>query len=197
MPKKAARKATKAPKPAKSAAVSRPAPKAKAEKPAAKTKDEPKRIVDGDDEFAEFYEVSTRTVQTWRKKGMPCEKTNARQYQYDLDLTDPWVATFRKADQTAAAAEINQKINDAELRIKLATALKKERELEREAGNVLLRDEYELHLVERNQRVRDFILSIPQQMRKHMPRDSKKPLAELTKLIDKALNQLADTGQSE
>lgn len=186
----------------------KPKPKSKstakqttAQKPAAKKPqaepEKPSRVITGDKDLALHYGRSTRTIQTWRDKGLPFTELGFHQYQYDLDQTDPWVDDFTSGDDSEDGSSVRKEREATRLAIEKEQLAKLTRENAEADGNILPKDEYELHLVERNQRVRDFLLSIPQQMRKHMGPNSKKQLAELTKLIEKGLIQLADTEITE
>lgn len=162
------------------------------------SKPEPlKRLVTGDKDLALHYGRSTRTIQTWRDKGLPFREVGFHQYEYDLDQTDPWVDDFTAGDDSEEGSSVRKEREAVKLAIEKEQLAKLTRENAEADGNILPKDEYELHLVERNQRVRDFLLSIPQQMRKHMGPNGKKQLAELTKLIEKGLIQLADTEITE
>lgn len=195
MPVKPSQMAKKTTKPK---AASKPAkPKPAKPRPENPPPEKPKRLINGDKEFALHYGRSTRTIQTWRDKGLPFTELGFHQYQYDLDQTDPWVDEFTSGEDAEGDSSVRKEREQVRLAIEKEQLAKLTRENAEADGNILPKDEYELHLVEQNQRVRDFLISIPQQMRKHMGPNSQKQLAELTKLIDKGLNQLADTGLVE
>lgn len=163
-------------------------------KKALKAREPERRLMTGDKDFALHYGVSTRTVQTWRDKGMPCEKTASRQYVYDLDKTDEWIDAFR-ATEANESAEIYKQLDEAKLRIDLAKALKLERDIERDAGNVLMRDEWELFASECIIAARDAFIGLTKQFRRHLCKKCQGKLKELDVLIAKALNRLADIGK--
>lgn len=169
--------------------------KSKASQPAT---DEPKkaaRVIKGDKDFALHYGRSTRTVQSWRDKGLPFKEVGFHQYEYDLDQTDVWVDEFTTGEENDGDSSVRKEREQIKLAIEKEQLAKAKRENAEADGNILPRDEYELHLVERNQLARDAFLNIPKQMRRHLGPKSDKPIQELQKLIEKALNQLADQGQ--
>jgi phage terminase Nu1 subunit (DNA packaging protein) len=178
---------------------SKPATKAK---PATPTPlepqpEKPSRLISGDKDLALHYGRSTRTIQSWRDKGLPFKDLGFHKYQYDLDQTDPWVDDFTAGDESDGDSSVRKERERVKLAIDKELFEKVARENAEAKKNILPKDEYELHLVERNQLVRDALLNIPKQMRRHLGPKSEKQLAELTKLIEKALNQLADEGQDD
>jgi phage terminase Nu1 subunit (DNA packaging protein) len=170
----------------------RPAPVTK--KP--KTKSAPKtapRVIDGDKAFAEHVGKSTRTVQTWRDKGLPHEELGPNKYRYHLDKTEPWIEANSKQDQQS---EERQKLKvereKAKLRADIARALKVEREEQEAQKNILPRDTWEAFAVETIHVARGQLMQIPKQVRRHLcSKCQKSAPVEIEKLITKALHKIA------
>lgn len=169
-----------------------------AKKPVAASKEEPavSRIIKGQKAFAKHCGVTTKTVQNWQDGELPFTDLGGNKYEYDLDLTEPWVATFHaKSAKDPEALKVRSQREDARLRLDLVDAEVAEMDLAARKGNILPRDEYELFLIEHNMLVRDSMLAIPKQMRRHLGPNSQKILHELERLINKALEHLADKGK--
>lgn len=151
-----------------------------------------KRYLEGDSAIAKHYDVSERTIQSWRKKGMPFDKIKPNFYKYDLDLTDEWVDVFRrKYSGVEGNAQLRIELDQVKLRIDIAKAEKLEREEEEARGNILRKDEWESFAIELIQVCRGQILQLPKQMRRHLCGKCQKTAPiELDKLVNKVLHKL-------
>lgn len=149
-----------------------------------------KRLISGDQALAKHYDTTTRTVYQWRQDGMPATERD-RGWEYDLDLTDEWIAARRTDDRDGLiSAELNHEIKRAKLRIEQAEADRLEREEQEARGNILPLDDYHLFATEVIQEARDSLLRIPRLMKPHLCRKCQTKAAELETLITKALEQL-------
>lgn len=199
MPKKAPAKSATARKPAKkSGGRAKPSnAKATAKKPSAETIapepiDSASRVLDGDKAFSEHYKVSTRTVQTWRDKGLPHDEIGHNKYRYDLNRTDEWVEAFRKHDEDTDSIGFKKELNELKLRAERTKVERLEREEQEARGNILPRSEWEAFVVELIHVTRGQLLQLPKQARRHMcNKCGKKVPDEIDKLIRKALSHLA------
>ena len=178
-------------KPVKKPPVKR-SPKAKA----AVSKPVAARLIEGDKAFAEHVKKSTRTIQTWRDKGLPHKEDppGSKKYRYNLDETEAWIAEniSKDEEQNNERAKLRFEREKAKLRADIAKALKVEREEQEAQGNILLRDEWESFAIEQIQIARGQLLQLGKQARRHMCRKCQKTApAEIEKLIDKALRKIA------
>jgi hypothetical protein len=83
--------------PAKRRATQKPIVKAhKPAVPVAPPAIEARETILGDEKLSRRYDVSTRTIQSWRKAGMPHEPAGRNRYRYDTSKTDPWKVVHEK-----------------------------------------------------------------------------------------------------
>jgi Spy/CpxP family protein refolding chaperone len=126
----------------------------------------------GDLEVAKRYNVSTRTIKSWRDAGMPHTR-EGRQCVYKTAETDPWVELQRRTDESlnlTPASKAKLRREEARARREEVEAARAEREEEIELGNVLGRDEWELFAIEVVQKARDQFMRLPKTLCKHVPR---------------------------
>ena len=148
------------------------------------------RFLYGDTALANHYGVSTKTIQNWRGKGMPCEP-HRHGYKYDLEDTDGWQAAYRDDVDDLDDDEVRKETRKATLRLETAKAEKLERENQIENKNILRRDEWELFAIELIQQARDELINLPNHCKRHLCGDCKKKVPiELERIVDKILGNL-------
>ena len=156
-------------------------------------------LIRGDLDAARRYDVSTRTIKTWRDEGMPHER-DGRECLYNPAKADPWVELKRKAGDGAnlsPVTKVKMARELAKLRKEKVEASQAERKEEAELKNVLRRDEWELFAVELIQKARDQIMRLPKMLCKHVPRKCHRVLQaegerDVRKILDEMARDLAE-----
>ena len=161
-----------------------------------------------DADFARHYDVSTRTVQSWRKAGMPCH-AQGRRYLYRPAETTPWIEAYRRgpargaSDDPLSPATTVKLLTAAEkLKQERLKAAKMERQARVEEGNVLSRDEWELYAIEVCQLARDRFMRLPILLCKHIPQKYHRVMrqegdAEARKILTEMARHLSVTSLKE
>ncbi len=165
------------------------AKKARAQRKSKQKRTEEEPLV-GYQAVADRYDVSTRTVQDWIKKGLPAHGPARRRHFY-ASQTDPWVADFRRASDNDGEPSPRAELLQEQTRRERARAEREERQNQVDAGELVPRREYELFATEMIQEARDALLRIPHQYKRHLCKKCQGKIGELEELIETALSNLA------
>jgi len=150
--------------------------------------------VTGDEGLGAVFSVSARTVQSWRNRGLPCQR-DGRSFIFNVEEARKWVDLFRRSTETTTSTpggKIKLSRERAKLRIDRAKAAQAEREELAAGKNILKRDEWELYAIEVVQQARDRLMRLPKMLCRHVPQKFHRILqAEGDADVRKILNEMA------
>ena len=146
-------------------------------------------------ELAAALDVSTQTLDAWLARGMPFERrpgAGARTYAFDLAAVLRWRLDYERAQAAAATDETD--IDEAKRRRAVAEARLAEMAADREAGQLLAREDVDAAVIASFVRVRAKLLSIPSKVAPLVAgADVNAAGATLRAAIHDALRELSET----
>lgn len=143
--------------------------------------------------------VSTQTLDQWLGRGMPYVSkpgAGSRSYSFDLSEVLRWRLDYERAKMDAETDETD--LDEAKRRRAVAEARIAEMQADREAGQLLLREDVDAAVVGAFARVRARLLAIPGKVAPIVQGQPTPEAAEtIRKAVYEALRELSETSVSE